>query len=114
MLFRSHLYKQLPEAVAKGLISEEEINKHLLKVLIGRFDLGEMDDDNLVSWSKIPMSIVNNDEHRKLALDMALESMTLLQNKNNILPLNKSKKIAVVGPNAMINRCFGEIIMELL
>lgn len=95
-----HLYKQLPEAVAKGLISEEEINKHLLKVLIGRFDLGEMDDDNLVSWSKIPMSIVNNDEHRKLALDMALESMTLLQNKNNILPLNKSKKIAVVGPNA--------------
>lgn len=95
-----HLYKQLPEAVAKGLISEEEINKHLLKVLIGRFDLGEMDDDNLVSWSKIPMSIVNNDEHRKLALDMALESMTLLQNKNKILPLNKSKKIAVVGPNA--------------
>ena len=95
-----HLYKQLPEAVAKGLISEEEINKHLLKVLIGRFDLGEMDDDNLVSWSKLPMSIVNNDEHRKLALDMALESMTLLQNKNNILPLNKSKKIAVVGPNA--------------
>jgi len=95
-----HLYKQLPEAVAKGLISEEEINKHLLKVLIGRFDLGEMDDDNLVSWSKIPMSIVNNDEHRKLALDMALESMTLLQNKNNVLPLTKSKKIAVVGPNA--------------
>ena len=95
-----HLYKQLPEAVAKGLISEEEINKHLLKVLIGRFDLGEMDDDNLVSWSKIPMSIVNNDEHRKLALDMALESMTLLQNKNNVLPLTKSRKIAVVGPNA--------------
>ncbi len=95
-----HLYKQLPEAVAKGLISEEEINKHLLKVLIGRFDLGEIDDDNLVSWSKIPMSIVNNDEHRKLALDMALESMTLLQNKNNVLPLTKSKKIAVVGPNA--------------
>jgi len=95
-----HLYKQLPEAVAKGLITEEEINNHLLKVLVGRFDLGEMDDDDLVLWSKIPMSIVNNDEHRKLALDMALKSMTLLQNKNNILPLTKSKKIAVVGPNA--------------
>ena len=95
-----HLYKQLPDAVAKGLISEEEINKHLLNVLIGRFDLGEMDDDNLVPWSKVPMSIVNNDEHRKLAFDMALESMTLLQNKNNVLPLTKSRKIAVVGPNA--------------
>src|SRR6185369_8908392 len=57
--------------------------------------------DAIVPWTSIPMSIVNNDEHRKLALDMALKSMTLLQNKNNILPLNKSnKKIAVIGPNA--------------
>ena len=72
-----------------------------MRVLIGRFDLGEMDDDALVPWTKIPMSVVNNDEHRKLALDMARESMTLLQNKNNILPLTKSvKKIAVIGPNA--------------
>ena len=47
------------------------------------------------------MSVVNNEAHRKLALDMARESMTLLQNKNNILPLSKSiKKIAVIGPNA--------------
>jgi beta-glucosidase len=96
-----HTYKKLPDAVAKGLITEEEINKHLLRVLVGRFDLGEMDDDALVPWTKIPMSIVNNDEHRKLALDMALESMTLLQNKNSILPLSKTeKKIAVIGPNA--------------
>ncbi|HRZ98237.1 MAG TPA: glycoside hydrolase family 3 N-terminal domain-containing protein, partial [Paludibacter sp.] len=96
----NHIYKNLPDAVAKGLITENEINKHLLNVLVGRFDLGEMDDDKLVPWSKIPLSIVNNDEHRKLALDMALKSMTLLQNKKNTLPLSKSKKIAVVGPNA--------------
>jgi len=95
-----HIYKKLPEAVSRGLITEEEIDKHLLRVLIGRFDLGEMDDDALVPWAKIPMSVVNNDEHKKLALEMALESMTLLQNKNNLLPLKKSEKIAVVGPNA--------------
>jgi beta-glucosidase len=96
-----HNFKKLPEAVSKSLITEEEINKHLLRVLIGRFDLGEMDDDALVPWAKIPMSVVNNDEHKRLALDMALESMTLLQNKNNILPLKKSiRKIAVIGPNA--------------
>jgi beta-glucosidase len=60
-----------------------------------------MDDDALVPWSKIPMSVVNSDEHKKLASEMAQESMTLLQNKNNILPLSKSdKKIAVIGPNA--------------
>lgn len=97
----NHNFKQLPEAVKRGLITEEEINEHLTRVLIGRFDLGEMDDDALVPWAKIPMSIINNEEHRKLALDMALESMTLLQNKNNILPLEKSiDKIAVIGPNA--------------
>lgn len=96
-----HAYKKLPDAVAKGLITEEEINEHLLRVLVGRFDLGEMDDDSLVPWTKIPVSVVNNDEHRKLALDMALESMTLLQNKNNVLPLKKSiSKISVIGPNA--------------
>lgn len=96
-----HNYKKLPEAVQRGLITEAEINTRLMRVLIGRFDLGEMDDDAIVPWTQIPASIINNEEHRKLALDMALESMTLLQNKNNILPLSKSvEKIAVIGPNA--------------
>ena len=94
-------FKKLPDAVSKGLITEEDINKHLMRVLVGRFDLGEMDDGSIVTWTKIPMSIVNNKEHRELALDMAHETMTLLQNKNNILPLKKSiNKIAVIGPNA--------------
>ncbi len=97
----SHNYKKLPEAVDRGLISEEDINTRLLRVLTGRFDLGEMDDDKLVPWTRIPVSVVNNEEHRKLALDMARESMTLLQNKNSILPLKKTiKSLAVIGPNA--------------
>ncbi len=99
--WNNHNYKLLPEAVSKGLITESEIDVRLMRVLIGRFDLGEMDDDELVPWTKIPMSIVNNEAHQKLALDMARESMTLLQNNNDILPLKKSmKKIAVIGPNA--------------
>jgi beta-glucosidase len=47
------------------------------------------------------MSVVNSKEHQNLALNMARQSMTLLQNNNNILPLSKSgAKIAVIGPNA--------------
>jgi beta-glucosidase len=96
-----YAFKELPEAVEKGLIKEDEINKHVERLLVGRFDLGEMDDDALVPWTKIPMSVVNSDEHKKLALKMAQETMTLLQNRNNILPLSKSvNKIAVIGPNA--------------
>jgi beta-glucosidase len=96
-----YAFKKLPDAVSKGLVTEQEIDKHLLRVLAGRFELGEMDDDALVPWSKIPLSVINSDDHKTLAIDMAHESMTLLQNKNNILPLSKSvQEIAVVGPNA--------------
>jgi len=99
--WNNHTYKKLPEAVERGLLTEEDIDTRLTRVLIGRFDLGDMDDDALVPWAKIPVSIINNEEHRKLALEMARRSMTLLQNKNNILPLKKSiHKIAVIGPNA--------------
>ena len=94
-------FKKLPEAVEKDLIKEEEINKSLLRVLIGRFDLGEMDDDSIVPWAQIPATVLNSKEHQQLALEMAQNSMTLLQNKNNILPLNKTiNKVAVIGPNA--------------
>jgi len=97
----NNVYKQLPEAVEKGLVSEEEINRNLMRVLTGRFDLGEMDDETLVPWSKIPVSVIDCPEHQQLALDMARESMTLLQNRNQVLPLSRStKKIAVIGPNA--------------
>lgn len=94
-------YKHLPEAVSKGLLKEEDIDKSVLRLLVGRFDLGEMDNDSIVPWASIPESVINSEEHRRLSLEMARESMTLLQNKNNILPLSKSAaRIAVVGPNA--------------
>src|SRR5659263_168783 len=97
--WKDYNYKRSPDAVSGDLIREEDLNKSLLRVLIGRFDLGEMDDDALVPWTKIPASVINNEEHRKLALDMARETMTLLQNKNKILTLKKSEgKIAVIGP----------------
>ena len=96
-----YAYKSLPEAVQRGLISETEINKHVIRLLEGRFDLGEMDDPSLVEWSKIPYAAMDSKEHRQIALDMARQTIVLLQNKNNVLPLQKDKeKIAVIGPNA--------------
>lgn len=100
-VWEKYPFKNLPEAVAKDLIKEDDIDKSLLRVLIGRFDLGEMDDDAIVPWAQIPASVLNSKEHQQLALEMAQKSMTLLQNKNNVLPLNKTtNKIAVIGPNA--------------
>ena len=100
-VWENYPYKTLPEGVKRGLIKEEDIDKSLMRVLIGRFDLGDFDDDSLVPWAQIPASVLNNEKHRQLALDMARQTMTLLRNENNMLPLSKSsKKIAVIGPNA--------------
>jgi beta-glucosidase len=96
-----YAYKSIPEAVRRGLLTEAEVDKHVVRLLEGRFDLGEMDDPSLVEWSKIPVSKMDCKEHRQLALDMARQTIVLLQNRNNVLPLTKGKeKIAVIGPNA--------------
>lgn len=100
-VWENYPYKTLPEAVERQLITEEEIDESLERVLIGRFDLGEMDDNDIVPWAKIPPSILNSEKHRELALGMARQSMTLLQNESDILPLSKSVgKIAIIGANA--------------
>ncbi len=96
-----YAYKSIPEAVKRGLITEAEVDKHVIRLLEGRFDLGEMDDPSLVEWSKIPYSKMSCKEHANIALDMARQTLVLLQNKGGILPLKKnSEKIAVIGPNA--------------
>lgn len=96
-----YAFDKIPDAVSRGLIKEKDINTSVVRLMAQRFELGEMDKDDLVPWTKIPLSVVNSEPHQKLALDMARESMTLLQNTNNILPLSKSlSKIAVIGPNA--------------
>jgi beta-glucosidase len=106
------VYRNLPAAVARGDISEEQINTSVRRLLRGRFLLGNLDPDELVSWTKIPASVVNCKEHRDLARIMAREQMVLLKN-NGILPLDPAKiirrivdtqttgnKIMVMGPNA--------------
>jgi len=97
----NYTYKTLPEAVDRQLIREQDIDQALKRVLIGRFDLGDFDDDSMVKWAQISPSILNNDKHRALALEMAQKSMTLLQNKNDVLPLSKDiERVAVLGSNA--------------
>lgn len=94
------VYSSLPEAVKNGLISEEKVNESLKRLLVARFRLGDFDKDELVGWTKIPASVIASKEHKALALKMAEEGIVLLQNKNHLLPLSKSQKIVVMGPNA--------------
>ena len=96
-----YAYKSIPEAVRRGLITEAEVDKHVVRLLEGRFDLGEMDDPALVEWSRIPFSAMSTRQSAQLSLDMARQSIVLLQNKHQVLPLQKGReRIAVIGPNA--------------
>ena len=90
-------YRNLPDAIKAGYITEEQINVSLKRLLKARFELGEMEEVH--PW-QIPYSVVDCDEHKAKALQIARQTMTLLQNKDNILPLNKNSKIALIGPNA--------------
>jgi beta-glucosidase len=66
-----------------------------VKFLVGLFDRPYITDPEVTE------RIVNSAEHQKVALRAARESIVLLKNENNILPLSKEiKSIAVVGPNA--------------
>lgn len=94
-------YLHLPNAVEAGQITEEQINKSVVRLLEARFELGDFDPDELVPWTKIPESVIACKEHKELALQMAREQMVLLHNRNNTLPLEKdASKIMVIGPNA--------------
>lgn len=95
---RDTVYATLVEAVDKGLIKIEDIDRSVRRVMQARFELGEMDDST--PWDTIPNEMVDCQKHRDKALDMALQSMTLLQNRNNVLPLKEDMTIALIGPNA--------------
>lgn len=94
------IYKNLNESLAKGLIDEKTIDKSLRRLLIARFEMGEMFPQEGTPWDCLTLDILDSPEHQASALDMARKSMVLLKN-NGILPLKKEGvKIAVVGPNA--------------
>ena len=93
-------YRNLPEAVRRGDIKESDLDRSLRRLLIARFELGDFDNDALVSWTKIPASVVASKEHKQLALDMGRKSIVLLKN-NGVLPLGSHpSSLLVMGPNA--------------
>ena len=90
-------YKELGKAYELGLLTEEVINESVIRLFTDRFRLGMFADD--CEFDSIPYEVVDCRKHRDLNLEMTRESIVLLKN-DGILPLNKNKKIAVIGPAA--------------
>jgi beta-glucosidase len=94
-------YRSLAKAVKDGLVTEKEIDVALKHLMTTRFRLGMFDPPEMVAYARTPISVNNAPAHRDLALRAARESIVLLKNTANTLPLKPGlKTIAVIGPNA--------------
>ena len=89
----------LEEGLKKGLIKETDLDQHLRKTLMGRFELGMFDPADRLPWAKLGADVISSEKNNELAVQAARESMVLLENK------------AVIGPNAddaaMLNGNYG-------
>ncbi|PJJ58711.1 glycoside hydrolase family 3 C-terminal domain-containing protein [Hymenobacter chitinivorans] len=94
-------YNSLLESVQKGLITEKQLDVSVQRLYKIRFQLGMFDPVERVKYAQIPLSVVESAPHQAHALRMARESVVLLKNERNTLPLRKNlRKIVVLGPNA--------------
>lgn len=91
-------YVKLAEMVKAGKISEKEIDENVRHILRVKFQMGLFDrpyvDESLAE------KLCDAPQFRALAREAARQSIVLLKNDKNVLPLDRARKIAVVGPNA--------------
>lgn len=92
-------FTTLEQAVKNGKVSEEYIDRAVSRVLKLKFILGLFDEP--FTDEKLASQVVYSPKAEKVNLELSRESIVLLKNEDNILPIDKSlKKIAVIGPNA--------------
>lgn len=96
------LYQLLEQGVEKGFLSERDINVSLTRLFTILFKIGMFDPMNKVPYASIGRDVIECEAHKRHAYQMARESMVLLKNEKQILPLkaSKIKRIALIGPNA--------------
>ncbi|MBQ0127274.1 MAG: glycoside hydrolase family 3 C-terminal domain-containing protein [Bacteroidales bacterium] len=91
----------LPEAVKRGLLTEEDINCTLRRTFRELFKLGIFDPAEGNPWKDFGPEVISSEKNAEIAHEAARKTMVLLKNEGAVLPLKAGlKKIAVVGPNA--------------
>jgi len=93
-------YLHLVGLVRKKILKESQLDALVAPMLLWKFKLGLFDDPYVDAEAAAQIS--GCEAHREFALQAARETITLLQNQGEVLPLNpaKLKTIAIIGPNA--------------
>lgn len=101
--------KHLLDAVRKGLVTEDIIDRAVIRNLTSLFRQGCFDNRQDVPWSHLTLADASTEANHALSADMASDTLVLLKNDKNILPLKTQEiqKILVVGPNAKFRELGG-------
>ena len=98
----NYFIEPLRKAYELGMVRDEDIDRAAGRILTARMRLGLFDSGDKNPYTKITPDIIGSKEHLALALDMARESIVLMKNDKDFLPIRKGKvrSVAVVGINA--------------
>lgn len=97
----------IPKAVSDGLLTEAQVDLSLSRLFTLQMRLGMFDVNETNPYDQIPITVVDSDDHRAFALQVAKESLVLLKNDplstgSPLLPLKPTMNIALLGPNANV------------
>ena len=90
----------LEKSLNEGKVTMEDIDKACRRILEAKYKLGLFEDPYRYLDAKRAKKEIYTDEHRAAARQLATETFVLLQNKEGVLPLKRTGKIALVGPLA--------------
>lgn len=89
------------QSIHQGLLATADVDRALQRLFTARFRLGMFDPPSIVPYSNVVPEENDRESHRQLALSTARESLVLLKNENDFLPLKQAyPTIAVIGPDA--------------
>lgn len=88
----------LKKSLAEGKVTQAEVDMAAKRILESKYDLGLFDDPYRYGDAKLAAKEVYNLENRNIARNAAAQSMVLMKNENQVLPLKKSGTVAVIGP----------------
>lgn len=96
----SYNFQIIPKLVKEGKLDIKIVDLAVARLLKAKFKMGLFEKPFLAVAEKDSSKYVHTKEHVALARELDAESIVLLENHDNILPLKKSANIALIGPMA--------------